>query len=118
MKLFILILTIWCSATAYAEETTSVFAHINEAIMPDERASKYEDPLDEFLKAKGIGEVTGGGTMQSESGEILWVGVDIELINLENNLALLVNEFRELGAPRGSFLQYTFKGVPQKTPIR
>ncbi len=118
MKLLILVFTLWCSAAAYAEETTSVFAHISEAMMPVERASKYEEPLDEFLKAKGIGEVTGGGTMQSESGEILWVGVDIDLIDLENNLALLVHELKELGAPRGSFLQYTFKGVTQKTPIR
>jgi hypothetical protein len=109
------------SSFAYAgdeAQTLFVFAHINEAIMPIERGEKYEDPLDDFLKSRGIGEVTGGGTMQSESGEILWVGVDIEIVEPQKNITLLVHELRELGAPRGSFLEYTFMGIAQKTPIR
>jgi hypothetical protein len=115
------ILVTLLSSFAYAEDeaqTVFVFAHINDALMPVERGIKYEDPLDSFLKSKGIGEVTGGGTMQSEAGQILWIGVDIELMEPQKNIALVVHELRELGAPRGSFLEYTFMGMPQKTPIR
>lgn len=116
-----LIFAILLSSFAHARDevqTVSVFAHINEAIMPVERGTKYEEPLDAFLKSKGIGEVTGGGTMQSETGQILWIGVDIELVEPQKNIALVVHELRTLGAPRGSFLEYTFMGVSQKTPIR
>ena len=47
-----------------------IVATLNDKIMPLDRGEIYEDPLEEFLKANGIGEVTGGGTMQLKSGEL------------------------------------------------
>ncbi|RXG11448.1 hypothetical protein DSM03_11162 [Leeuwenhoekiella aestuarii] len=41
-----------------------ILATLNDKIMPLDRGEIDEDPLEEFLKANGIGEVTGGGTMQ------------------------------------------------------
>ena len=35
-----------------------------------DRGERYEDPLDAFLKANGLGEVSGGGTQLLETGEI------------------------------------------------
>jgi len=118
LKNLLLTLSLLLSFLATAGETTFIFAHINEAIMPIDRGAKYEDPLDSFLRSKGIGEVTGGGTSLSKSGEIEWIGVDIELANPQKNLPTLVKKLRELGAPKGSFLEYTIDGRTSRIPIQ
>jgi len=117
LKLLAFIFSLLFSVCVMAEKTTFVFAHINETIMPIERGNKYEDPLDSFLKGKGIGEVTGGGSLLSKSGKIEWVGVDIELQNPQKNLPVLIQKLKELGAPKGSFLEYTVDSHPKKAPI-
>lgn len=118
MKILAIILSMFLSAASVGQETTFVFAHLNEAIMPVERGEKYEDPLDEFLRKMNIGEVTGGGSSLSESGQIEWVGVDIELANVQKNLPILIREMKILGAPEGSFLEYTIRSQLQKSVIR
>ena len=84
-----------------------VVATLNDKIMPIDRGDIYEDPLDKFLRAHGIGTVTGGGTLQLESGELEYCDVEIELnsdkIN-ENHIKLIVEKLEELGAPKGSKL--------------
>ena len=40
-----------------------IVAQLNEKVGPIDRGLVYEDPLDEFLKEKQYGEVTGGGTL-------------------------------------------------------
>jgi len=52
--------------------------------MPIDRGTKYEEPLDVFLKAEKVGEVSGGGTMQSKPDKdgnrtIEYVGIDVDL---------------------------------------
>lgn len=39
-----------------------VVVRIPESLTPLERGAKYEDPLHEALQARGLGEVSGGGT--------------------------------------------------------
>ena len=56
-----------------------IIAQLNDKIMPIARGEVYEDPLDEFLKLKWYGEVSGGGTLQSKSGEIEYCDVEIKL---------------------------------------
>ncbi|MDH5179029.1 MAG: hypothetical protein OEZ39_16670 [Gammaproteobacteria bacterium] len=111
------VLSLLLFGNAQAKETTFIFAHINESIMPIQRGEKYEDPLDDFLRQKGLGEVTGGGTAQSANGKIEWVGVDIELVDIEKNLPVLIHKLKELGAPKGSFFEYTLKNKPFKKYI-
>jgi len=78
---------------------------LNDKIMPVDRGFIYEDPLDEMLKRHKIGEVTGGGTLQFESGEIksceLEVFINSELID-SITLKSLKDKIEELGAPKGS----------------
>lgn len=95
-----------------------VFAHINESIMPVERGSKYEDPLDAYLREKGIGEVTGGGSSLTTAGGIEWVGVDIELAAPPKNIQLVARKLKLLGAPRGSFLEYSVGEQKYTVPIK
>jgi hypothetical protein len=84
-----------------------IVATLNDKIMPIYRGEVYEDPLDELIRVKGIGEVTGGGTMQHKTGEIDFCDVEIRLgsdyIN-HDDIKLIINKLEELGAPKGSKL--------------
>ncbi|PCI02823.1 MAG: hypothetical protein COB81_04765 [Flavobacteriaceae bacterium] len=92
-----------------------VIATLNDKVMPIDRGDIYEDPLDEYMQANGIGEVTGGGTMQQKTGEIEYCDVEIQLnsdqIN-EEHIKLIIAKLEELGAPKGSKL--TIEKTEQK----
>lgn len=95
---------------AQSHAATFVFVKIPDKVLPIERGSKYEDPLDAALRAAGLGEVTGGGTMMNQDKSIAWVGVDVTLYDLEKGLPLLLQKLREAGAPPGSTVEYTTHG--------
>jgi hypothetical protein len=84
-----------------------VHAKIVDHVLPMERGTKYERPLHAALLRKGFGIVTGGGTQMSRDGsKVEWVGVDIDLRDLDGALAFTRDYLRELGAPSGSVLEY------------
>ena len=92
-----------------------VVATLNDKIMPIDRGEIYEDPLDEFLQANGIGEVTGGGTMQLKSGELEYCDIEIQLNSNEideSQIKAIIEKLEELGAPKGSKL--TIEKTEQK----
>ncbi|MFV0341826.1 MAG: hypothetical protein ACK5JH_02890 [Anaerocolumna sp.] len=84
-----------------------IMVRINDKIMPIDRGEIYEDPLDEFLRSNKYGEVTGGGTMQLESGEIEFCDLEV-MISPNKDKELVINEIITLlesqGAPKGSLL--------------
>ncbi len=122
-RLLILLATVIClagaqSAAAASEKSTVfVFAKIQDRVQPIERGTKYEDPLDAALKQAKFGEVTGGGSSLTKENTIDWVGVDIELVNLTDALAFTKKKLRELGAPKGSVLEFEKDGKECSTPI-
>ena len=84
-----------------------IVATINDKIMPIDRGDVYEDPLDEYIKENNIGEVSGGGTMQHQTGEIKYCDVEIKLISKdinEHQVKLIIEKLENLGAPKGSVL--------------
>lgn len=93
-----------------AVEPHFVYAKIFDRVGPLDRGDKYEDPLQEMLDAENLGEITGGGTMQEKTGEILFVGIDIELTDFERGIPLVARKLQELGAPPGSTLEYQVDG--------
>lgn len=97
--------------------TTFVYAQLNSKIMPINRGEWFEDPLAEALSEKGFGEVTGGGTMQSETGEIEYCGIDLDLSDLEQSIPFVADALEQLGAPRGSKLQYEVDGQKVEKPF-
>ena len=97
--------------------TQFVFAKIYDTVMLIDRGTKYEDPLNELLQEQNLGEVTGGGTMQNKDGSIQYIGVDIELTNLDDALQVSRKKLRELGAPKGSVLEYEQDGKQIVLPI-
>jgi hypothetical protein len=102
---------------AASKATFFVFAKIQDKVGPVERGAKYEDPLDAALKQARLGEVTGGGTSLNKDNSIAWVGVDIELINLSEALEFTRRKLRELGAPKGSVLEFKRGGKEVVEPI-
>lgn len=92
-----------------------VFVKIPEPLMPVERGEKYGDPLDEVLKREQLGEVTGGGSQLSEPDAegrrtVEWVGLDVELLDLERGIPALKQELLRLGAPAGTTLEFKRAG--------
>lgn len=94
-----------------------VHATILDKVMPDERGAKYEDPLWDLFEREQIGHVVGGGTMLDEDKSIAFVNIDLQLINLDTALQATRRKFRELGAPRGSTLEYESGGRQHSLPI-
>lgn len=63
----------------------------------------YEDPLDAILAEASIGEVSGGGTLQSKSGEIEYSDIEIQVKNSdESTVNLIKSSLAKLGVPKGS----------------
>lgn len=88
-----------------------------DQVMPVERGSKYEDPLQDALAKAKLGEVTGGGTALTKEKQIDYVGVDLELANLDTALELARKTLAACGAPKGSVLQYDKDGKSIELPI-
>ncbi len=102
------------------EESTSNFivAQLNEKVGPIDRGLVYEEPLDEFLKEKQYGEVTGGGTLLEKTGELSYCDIEIELTSkiIDNvTIADIVAKLESLGAPKGSKL--IIEGTKEEIPF-
>lgn len=94
-----------------------VTAQLNHLLMPIDRGERYEDPLDEALSAQGLGETSGGGTMQEQSGEIQFIDVEIDLTDLEKGVPFVIAKLEELGAPKGSILRVHDTEPARKIPF-
>jgi len=99
-----------------------VFVQIPESIDALEREEKYERFLEESLSSTGYGELTGGGAMLSApdaegNRTIKFVGIDIELFDVNRGLEFLKSELKRLGAPSGTILEYTIDDVLTKFDI-
>jgi len=81
-----------------------VLARLYEHIQPIDRGVRYEDPLQAVLESKGLGNVSGGGSLLNELGGIDYVDIEIELANLDQALDVVAETLESLGAPQGSEL--------------
>jgi len=82
-----------------------IIAQINAKLQPIHRGDIFEDPLDSALKKAGRGEVTGGGTLLDNSGEIAHCDIEISVPEVnDENLRFIATTLEGLGAPKGSRL--------------
>lgn len=85
-----------------------IVIQFNEKLDPIDVEDYYEEPLEEFLNEKEYGEIVGGGTMQSPTGEIEFFDIQV-LIYDDNNIMKIIDEIKikleSLGAPKGSFIE-------------
>ncbi len=116
-KILGVVLAVLSVSSCDKSSSTFVFAKIIDPVMPEEREQKYENPLGETLRAAGLGDVTGGGTMLAPDKSIVYVGLDIELSDLQRGLPLVRKELIRLGAPRGSTLEYDAQGESINVPL-
>lgn len=91
---------------------------LNDKLMPIDRGEIYGDPLDEMLQMVGVGEVTGGGTMQHASGEIEYCDLEIRIntdsLN-DHQIQMIIDKLESNGAPKGSVL--TIEKTGEKLPF-
>lgn len=98
-------------------EAIATYAQLNARVMPIDRGERFEDPLGEGLEEQGLGEVTGGGTMQEADGEIEYCGIDVDLVDLERGVPFVCELLTRCGAPKGSKLTYELDGEQVEVPF-
>lgn len=88
------------------EPVVLIDVRLNARLRPMDRGDRFEDPLDELLRAQSPGgRVTGGGTMLSPEGEPLWCGLEVEWSgDPAAGVELITSALTRGGAPLGSQL--------------
>jgi hypothetical protein len=122
MKLFrtlclVFAATLTFSASA-ADKVFQVNVKINESISSADRGTKYDDPLAAALKDANAGEVVGGGNSVNKQGKIEWAGIDLEVNNLDLSIPLIKQKLIDLGAPKGSTIEYRNGGKKVVVPVQ
>jgi hypothetical protein len=93
------------SATSPSEGGDMVIARLNARAQPIDRGEVFEDPLNEVLEAAGTGQVTGGGTMLGQEGEVEFCDLEIMVPEATDAVLGSIRDALEgLGAPKGSRL--------------
>ena len=93
-------------------EPQFIVANLNARIQPMDRGDIYEDPLDEVLSKHKMGEVSGGGSLQSQSGEIQYCDIEI-MVNesTDETISIIKEKLEELGVPKGSKIIIEASGI-------
>jgi hypothetical protein len=99
-----------------------VYIRIPGDLDPQERWERFADPLQQALETDDLGTVTGGGTQFSEPDEdgndvVEFCGIDVDLYDAAEGLALLRGELIRLQAPPGTALLYKLDGHEWEEPI-
>ena len=95
-----------------ADDGFFVVVHIPEGLIALERGARYEDPLGAALQARGLGEVSGGGSQLGPrkadgTHDVVSIDVDVDLVDAARGLPALREELRKLHSPAGTQLSYT-----------
>ncbi len=84
-------------------EPQFIVVNLNARIQPMHRGEIFEDPLDEILSKVSMGEISGGGTLQSESGEIENCDIEIQVLKSdEETVNTIKSALEKIGVPNGS----------------
>ncbi len=84
-------------------EPQYIVVTVNARIQPLHRGEIYEDPLEEILSENSIGEVSGGGTLQFQTGEIEYCDIEIQVNNSnEDTINIITSSLEKIGVPKGS----------------
>ena len=88
-----------------------IVAQLNARVQPMDRGKLYEDPLHAVLQKRGWGQVSGGGSQLSSTGEIAHCDIEIALkVETPDVVDAIIAELERLGAPKGSLLRSTSSG--------
>ncbi len=104
-------------ATGFCEDPAAVHVRLPDPLSPEARVVKYAEPLDEALRREGLGRVVGGGTQLSRERRIVSVEVDLQLLDLDRGVPFVRRVLRDLGAPRGSMVEFERFGLAVELPV-
>jgi len=79
-----------------------IVARLYEQIGPMDRGERYEDRLQSALEVADAGEVTGGGSLITDAGEIAYAELELALSDLNGAVQRTVEVLERAGAPQGS----------------
>ncbi|MFD2173691.1 hypothetical protein [Rhodobacter lacus] len=89
-------------------QTVAVTAHLPTCLTPEERAARYDAPVQEALASWGVGRVTAGASQMDGTGRVTGCTLEMEIKGLDKKLLdRLVPHFESLGAPKGSWFADT-----------
>ncbi len=81
-----------------------VVLHLNEKLQPKHRFP-LEDMIDEALKKRSLGEITGGGTLMEKNGEIKSCDIEIEFSGDDDAFERFKSYINHLNIAKGSELE-------------
>ncbi|OXG09049.1 hypothetical protein BC749_103141 [Flavobacterium araucananum] len=94
-----------------------IVVQINDKVAPADKRNLYLLPLNDFLSQNNYGEISGGGILKEEPGEIIFCDIHIKLFKEEITIAVLENiitYLEDCGAPKGSkiIIEKTHQEIP------
>ncbi|WP_133470021.1 hypothetical protein [Paraglaciecola marina] len=85
------------------KEPQYIVVNLNARLQPMHRGELYEEALEKLLRENKLGEVSGGGTLQSQSGEIESCDIEIEVKNSNSSTIEQIRlSLEKIGTPKGS----------------
>lgn len=86
---------------------------------PEDRTTRYANPLDEALEREGLGTITGGGSMDSKAddGTAVFVGIDVDLYEAEKGIEVLRRELMRLKVPQRTMMIYHINRQEFQEPV-
>ena len=82
-----------------------VTIQLNARLQPTHRHELFEDPIEQFMDERKLGEICGGGTALSNDGEVEYGDIELALFTKES-IGEVINVFEKLGAPKGSKIRF------------
>jgi len=94
-----------------------IVIQINDKVSPLDRRNLYMLPLHDFLSENNYGEISGGGILKEEPGEIIFCDIHVKFYKEKISTAVLndiINFVEICGAPKGSkiIIEKTHQEIP------
>jgi len=84
--------------------TTTVTAHLPTCLLKEDRAVRYDEPVQKMLAAEGLGSVVSANSTVNAEGRGIGSKIEMTLTGLDaKKLDRLVAHFDSLGSPKGSW---------------
>jgi hypothetical protein len=79
-------------------------------VSPEAIDTKFGDPIDHLMQAKGLGQVSGGGELGEGDGP--FTAVTVEVTDVQRALPVLRAKLRALGAPHKTVIEESRGVIP------